>query len=139
MIRLGLVVILGVGLSFVSGEELPRPRFVVLGQQGVGKSSLSNALLGYDNTATKKQRAQSPFDVGHGLASKTKHTTFSTGQWLGKGAVVTVVDTPGFQVRSSCILRWLMSAFVPRTLKMLSLWRSCLLSLGTQFLRLIPL
>jgi len=78
-------------------KDLPRPRFVVLGQQGVGKSSISNALLGYDNTATKKQRSQAPFEIGHGLASKTKHTTFSTGQWMGNGAVVTIVDTPGFQ------------------------------------------
>ena len=99
MIRWGVAVIFCVCSTLIAGDELPRPRFVVLGQQGVGKSSLSNALLGYDNTATKKQRSQSPFEIGHGLASKTKHTTFSTGQWLGKGAVVTVVDTPGFQVR----------------------------------------
>merc|ERR1711892_511506 len=99
MIPHGCELLVGVFLTLglVLGDDLPRPRFVVLGQQGVGKSSLSNALLGYDNTATKKQRFQSPFDVGHGLASKTKHTTFSTGQWLGKVAVVTVVDTPGFQ------------------------------------------
>jgi len=97
MVHLGLSFLVVVFLTLVSGDELPRPRFVVLGQQGVGKSSLSNALLGYDNTATKKQRSQSPFEIGHGLASKTKHTTFSTGQWLGKGAVVTVVDTPGFE------------------------------------------
>merc|ERR1712106_429083 len=97
MICWGVAVIFCVCSTLIAGDELPRPRFVVLGQQGVGKSSLSNALLGYDNTATKKQRSQSPFVIGHGLASKTKHTTFSTGQWPGKGAVATVVDTPGFQ------------------------------------------
>jgi len=99
MIPHGCELLVGVFLTLglVLGDDLPRPRFVVLGQQGVGKSSISNALLGFDNTATKKQRAQSPFEIGHGLGSKTRHTTFSTGQWLGNGAVVTVVDTPGFE------------------------------------------
>ena len=59
LLTVGVLLILG----FVSAEDLPRPRFVVLGQQGVGKSSISNALLGFDNTATKKQRSQSPFEV----------------------------------------------------------------------------
>ena len=45
-------------------DELPRPRFVVLGQQGVGKSSLGNALLGIDNTLDDaRERAKSPFKV----------------------------------------------------------------------------
>merc|ERR1719495_1160820 len=73
--------LLSIGL--VLGDDLPRPRFVVLGQQGVGKSSISNALLGFDNTAnSKQQRKQSPFQIGH---------------WLGRGANITVVDTPGFK------------------------------------------
>ena len=61
-----LVVLLGLGLGSAeqNGEDLPRPRFLVLGQQGVGKSSLSNVLLGYDNTATdKKTRRKVPFKV----------------------------------------------------------------------------
>merc|ERR550519_845914 len=91
-----LLTLISVGL--VLGDDLPRPRFVVLGQQGVGKSSISNALLGFDNTAnSKQQRKQSPFKIGHGLMSKTQLTTFSVGQWLGRGANITVVDTPGFK------------------------------------------
>ena len=80
--------------------ELPRPRFVMLGQQGVGKSSLANTLLGFDNLASltsKRLRKKLPFQIGHGLRSKTKMTTFSTGKWLGSGPNVTVVDTPGFK------------------------------------------
>ena len=36
--------------------------------------------------------------IGHGLKSKTQLTSFSIGQWLGRGANITVVDTPGFKV-----------------------------------------
>ena len=84
--------------------NLPRPRFVMLGQQGVGKSSIANSLLGFDNLAEvgkkKKNRLELPFAVGHGLKSKTKMTSFSTGQFLGNplSPNITVVDTPGFKV-----------------------------------------
>ena len=90
-------------LVSVAGR-LPRPRFVMLGQQGVGKSSIANSLLGYDNLAEvgkkKSKRKDLPFAVGHGLKSKTRMTSFSTGNFLGKPGSpnITVVDTPGFKV-----------------------------------------
>jgi GTPase SAR1 family protein len=55
----------------------------MLGQQGVGKSSLANTLLGYDNldSLTKKRvRKRLPFQIGHGLRSKTRKTSFETGR-----------------------------------------------------------
>ena len=76
----------------------------MLGQQGVGKSSIANSLLGYDNLREvgkkRKNRLELPFAVGHGLKSKTKMTSFSTGQFLGNqfSPNITVVDTPGFKV-----------------------------------------
>ena len=76
----------------------------MLGQQGVGKSSIANSLLGFDNLAEvgkkKKDRMELPFAVGHGLKSKTRMTSFSTGNFLGNplSPNITVVDTPGFKV-----------------------------------------
>lgn len=72
----------------------------MLGQQGVGKSSMANTLLGFDNLASltnRKIRKKLPFKIGHGLRSKTKMTSFSTGTWLTDGPNITVVDTPGFK------------------------------------------
>ena len=82
----------------------------MLGQQGVGKSSIANSLLGFDNLAEvgkkKKNRLELPFAVGHGLKSKTKMTSFSTGQFLGNpfSPNITVVDTPGFKVPEYSVL-----------------------------------
>ena len=61
---------------------------------------MANALLGFDNLASitnKKLRKRLPFKIGHGLRSKTKETTFSTGPFKGDGPNITVVDTPGFK------------------------------------------
>jgi hypothetical protein len=71
------------GPELYTQGKLPRPRFVMLGQQGVGKSSMANTLLGFDNLASltdKRIRKKLPFKIGHGLRSKTKMTSFSTGR-----------------------------------------------------------
>ena len=65
---------------------------------------MANALLGFDNLASiidRKLRKRLPFKIGHGLRSKTKKTTFSTGGFKGNGPNITVVDTPGFKVGPS--------------------------------------
>ena len=76
MVLKALLFVGAFSLTIVSSDDLPRPRFVVLGQQGVGKSSLSNALLGYDNTATKKERSQSPFQVSFYYLDNLHHALF---------------------------------------------------------------
>ena len=61
----------------------------MLGGTGVGKSTLSNQLLGGLHI----------FKVGHGgknLSSETSEIKIWTGQYLGTGRCVTIVDTPGF-------------------------------------------
>jgi len=83
-------------LASVRAEEaddtggLPRPRMVIIGATGVGKSSLANALLGADLDSDDVL-----FPVCHGLDSCTKATFHGVGPWLGKYNNFTVVDTPG--------------------------------------------
>ena len=97
------------------GADLPLPRILILGQTGVGKSTLANVLIGEEVDCT-----DCTFPICDGLESCTKETKYATGQWLGsfffqkiilnmmsdflknfsvilgEGAVFTVVDTPGF-------------------------------------------
>merc|ERR1719495_925340 len=89
-----LLVLLGLCLATVPvlSQDLPKPRLVILGQTGTGKSTLSNILLGQ---AFDCQNCT--FPVCNGMSSCTKDTKYATGKWLGKGgADFTVVDTPGF-------------------------------------------
>jgi len=77
--------------SEYSNENLPHPRILLLGATGVGKSVLSNQLLGCyfkDETCQK-------FSVGHGSLSHTNVTQFRFGNYLGKGKCITIIDTPG--------------------------------------------
>ena len=68
-------------LSVSEAEEnvsYPDPRFVIVGETGVGKSSIANALLGCD-----PQGDACLFEVCNQAESCTTETTMGIGSWLG--------------------------------------------------------
>ena len=77
--------------SSYSYDNLPHPRILLLGGTGVGKSVLSNQLLG----CYYKDQACNKFSVGHGSLSHTNETSYRYGNFLGKGRCFTIIDTPG--------------------------------------------
>ena len=91
MIRIALLILLSFAAVEASSNDLPTPRIVILGQTGVGKSTLANVLLGQPFDCQN-----CTFPVCDKMDSCTKHTKYATGSWLGQGMNFTVVDTPGF-------------------------------------------
>ena len=75
----------------IIGNDLPEPKIVIVGQTGVGKSTLANVLLGEDVNCEN-----CTFPICNDYESCTKETTYATGKWLGSGLDFTIVDTPGF-------------------------------------------
>ena len=87
----------------LNGHELADIRIVIIGQTGVGKSSLANVLLGRDKqykgggfeNGCFKVEWHSPGNEGSVITTDTCH---DTGYYLNDTSkpLVTVIDTPGF-------------------------------------------
>jgi len=78
--------------------DYPYPRIVIMGQSGVGKSSIGNVLAGCEPS---NEEEECFFPVCSGTDSCTTETSIASAEYLGKWANetygdVTLVDTPGF-------------------------------------------
>ena len=86
--------------SKISNEDVyPSPRIVIIGQTGVGKSSLANVLLGRDPQYNGTGHEHGCFKVSWGTGEVvTTKTCYDKGKWLGhpNQTEVTIIDTPGF-------------------------------------------
>ena len=76
-----------------------KPKVVILGATGAGKSSLANVLIGRERHFNGVGFPDGCFQVRASLDSVTTNTCIDTGFWMGEnstGQKVTVIDTPGF-------------------------------------------
>ena len=67
---------IGFCLDVRDDDSLPSPHLIILGQTGVGKSTLANVLLGCDLEASQ----DCLFEICHGGDSCTKETAYGVGQ-----------------------------------------------------------
>ena len=82
----------------VTNEDVyPSPRIIILGQTGVGKSSVANVLLGRPPNYDGRNFTKGCFKAMEGTQPTTKKTCADIGPWLGdpKNRRVTIIDTPG--------------------------------------------
>jgi len=87
-----------------SSGEPPFPRIMLIGETGVGKSTLGKRLLGnkcgeYASTNFPGDPSCPIQEAGHGFDACTSRTSWIAGKWLGGNETdtpcFTVIDTPG--------------------------------------------
>ena len=82
------------------GSNYTRPRILIIGETGVGKSSLANVLLGRNRPYEGQDFAEGCFRSGWKNDGQPVTTDIcpAPGHWLGNESApkVTVIDTPGF-------------------------------------------
>ena len=85
------------GVEVTNEDKYPSPRIIILGQTGVGKSSVANVLVGRAHNYDGGSNTDGCFAVADGTDPTTTKTCANVGDWLGdpKNDKVTVIDTPG--------------------------------------------
>ena len=76
---LTIVIIQIFHVSCQSHDVFPKPKLVIMGQTGAGKSTLANVLLGEDVNCKN-----CTFPICNGYDSCTKETSYAKGKWLGE-------------------------------------------------------